>query len=155
MAMTCYLLVAGEIDESVPTRVWGSVRDARAMQLGEVLDAAELIITDDPSSMTDGYAFMKVLRGYAPDVEQHVAINQAPNRATGQQTYEAIAMACKKFQGYRPPLAGIVHRDEKVREAVRCQRTLISTDPTAQPVQDAIAIAQSFIGRSAGRRVHY
>lgn len=49
MAMTCYLLVAGEIDETVPTRVWGSVRDARAMQLGEVLDAAELIITDDPS----------------------------------------------------------------------------------------------------------
>ena len=49
MAMTCYLLVAGEIDEAVPTRVWGSVRDARAMQLGEVLDAAELIITDDPS----------------------------------------------------------------------------------------------------------
>jgi hypothetical protein len=31
MAMTCYLLVAGEIDETVPTRVWGSVRDARAV----------------------------------------------------------------------------------------------------------------------------
>ena len=105
--------------------------------------------------MTDGYAFMKVLRGYAPDVDQHVAINQAANRAMGQQTYEAIAMACRKFQGYRPPLAGIVHRDEKVREAVRCQRTLISTDPTAQPIQDAIAIAQTFIGRSSGRDLHY
>lgn len=133
----------------------GAGIEANCMRLARAADKALIVITDDPSSMTDGYAFMKVLRGYAPDVDQHVAINQAANRAMGQQTYEAIAMACRKFQGYRPPLAGIVHRDEKVREAVRCQRTLISTDPTAQPIQDAIAIAQTFIGRSGGRELHY
>lgn len=133
----------------------GAGIEANCMRLARAADKALLVITDDPSSMTDGYAFIKVLRGYAPDVEQHIAINQAANRATGQQTYDAISMACRRFLNFRPALAGIVHRDEKVREAVRSQRTLISTDPTAQPIQDAIAIAQSFIGRSGGQSLHY
>lgn len=49
MADVCYLAVAGEVAESVPTRLWGSVRDARALPLGEVLEAAALVITDDPA----------------------------------------------------------------------------------------------------------
>ncbi|WP_084420012.1 nucleotide-binding protein [Henriciella litoralis] len=130
----------------------GAGIEANCMRLARAADKALMVITDDPSSMTDGYAFIKVLRGYAPDVEQHIAINQAPNRATGQQTYEAIAMACRQFLGFRPTLAGVVMRDEKVREAVRRQRTLISTDPKAQPIQDAIAIAQTFVTR--GKRPH-
>ena len=124
------------------------------MRLARAADKAMMVITDDPSSMTDGYAFIKVLRGYAPDVEQGIIINQAQTRAMGQQTYEAIARACKQFLGFRPALAGIVMRDEKVREAIRSQRTLISTDPSAQPVQDAIAIAQTLIGSGRGEDLH-
>ena len=37
-------------------------------------------------------------------------------------------------------------RDDKVREAIRAQKTLISTDPSAQPIQDAIAIAKDVLG---------
>lgn len=44
-----YLLCCGEIDESIPTRLWGSVRDARSEPLGRVLDRADLLITDDPA----------------------------------------------------------------------------------------------------------
>lgn len=49
MADVCYLLAGGEIDDSVPTRVWGSVRDARDAPLGQILDRCELLITDDPA----------------------------------------------------------------------------------------------------------
>jgi len=132
----------------------GAGIEANCMRLARASDKAMMVITDDPSSMTDGYAFIKVLRGYAPDVEQGIIINQANTRAMGQQTYEAIARACKQFLGFRPPLAGIVMRDEKVREAIRSQRTLISTDPSAQPVQDAIAIAQTLIGTPPGEDLH-
>ena len=132
----------------------GAGIEANCMRLARASDKAMMVITDDPSSMTDGYAFIKVLRGYAPDVEQGIIINQANTRAMGQQTYEAIARACKQFLGFRPPLAGIVMRDEKVREAIRSQRTLISTDPSAQPVQDAIAIAQTLIGAPPGEDLH-
>lgn len=120
----------------------GAGIEANCMRLARAADKALMVITDEPTSMTDAYAFIKVLRGYAPTVEPLICINQANNRAAGQRTYEAMARACQTFLGFRPQLAGIVMRDAKVRDAIRCQKTLISTDKSAQPIQDAIAIAQ-------------
>jgi flagellar biosynthesis protein FlhG len=124
----------------------GAGIEANCMRLARSADKSLVVITDDPSSMTDAYAFIKVLRGYAPNVEPVIAINQADTRAAGQRTYEAIARACTTFLGFRPRHAGTVMRDPKVRDAIRCQKTLISTDPQAQPVQDVMAIAQMLIG---------
>ncbi|MFN7054533.1 AAA family ATPase [Hyphomonas sp.] len=126
----------------------GAGIEANCMRLARTGDRALIVITDDPSSMTDGYAFIKVLRGYDPRVEPLICINLADTRAAGQRTYEAVARACQTFLGFRPRLAGIVMNDPKVRNAVRCQKTLISSDPAAQPVQDVLAIAQVVIGQS-------
>jgi len=49
LATHCYLLAGGAIDESVPTRLWGSIRDARGLSLAQILDSAALLITDDPA----------------------------------------------------------------------------------------------------------
>jgi hypothetical protein len=49
LAEDCYLLAAGIIEESIPTRLWGSIRDARGVALATVLERAQLIITDDPA----------------------------------------------------------------------------------------------------------
>jgi flagellar biosynthesis protein FlhG len=46
-------------------------------------------------------------------------------------------------------------RDPKVRDAIRCQKTLISTDQQAQPIQDAIAISQMLIGARQGVDIGY
>ncbi|MEQ9506917.1 MAG: AAA family ATPase [Hyphomonas sp.] len=124
----------------------GAGIEANCMRLARSADKSLVVITDDPASMTDGYAFIKVLKGYAPNVEPLIAINQADTRAAGQRTYEALARACTTFLGFRPRHAGTVMRDPKVRDAIRCQKTLISTDPQAQPVQDVMAIAQMLIG---------
>ena len=52
-----------------------------------------------------------------------------------------------RIQGFADTdVAGTVMRDPKVRDAIRCQKTLISTDPQAQPVQDVMAIAQMLMG---------
>lgn len=132
----------------------GAGIESNCMRLARAADKVVMIITDEPTSMTDAYAFIKVLKGYAPNVEQVITINQCETRAAGQRTYEAVARACQTFLGFRPHLAGTVMRDDAVREAIRSQRTLISTDPASQPIQDAIAIAHSLIGRT-GRDLHY
>ena len=132
----------------------GAGIEANCMRLARAADKALMVITDEPTSMTDAYAFIKVLRGYAPNVEPVIAINQAPDRATGQRTYEAIARACQTFLGFRPVLAGTVASDVKVREAIRRQQTLISTDPAAQPIQDALAIAHALMGDSPMAQAH-
>ena len=132
----------------------GAGIEANCMRLARAADKVVMIVTDEPTSMTDAYAFIKVLKGYAPSVEQVIAINQADTRAGGQRTYEAIARACKTFLGFRPTLAGTIMRDDKVREAIRSQRTLISTDPNSQAIMDTIAIAHTLLGRS-GQDLQY
>ena len=83
-----------------------------------------------------------------------IAINQCETRAAGQNTYAAVAQACQTFLGFRPHLAGTIMRDEAVSEAIRSQRTLISTNPSSQPIQDVIAIAHTLLGRTA-KELHY
>ena len=131
----------------------GAGIEANCMRLARAADKALMVITDEPTSMTDAYAFIKVLRGYAPNVEPVIAINQAETRAAGKRTFEAIARACQTFLGFKPHLAGTIMRDAKVREAIRSQRTLFSTDPHAQPIQDVTAIAHALLGE-AGEVIH-
>ena len=119
--------------------------EANVMRLARAADRALVVVTDDPASMTDAYAFIKVLRGYAPGVQPVVAINQADNRQRGRQTYEAIAKACQTFLGFRPPLAGVVTRDATVRESLRSQTPIMEKWPTSQAALDATSIAESLI----------
>ena len=46
-------------------------------------------------------------------------------------------------------------RDPKVRDAIRCQKTLISTDQQAQPIQDVIAISQMLTGNAQAAELGY
>lgn len=119
--------------------------EANVMRLARAADRTLVVVTDDPASMTDAYAFIKVMKGYAPGVQPIVLINQADNRQRGRQTYEAIAKACSTFLGFRPPLAGIVTRDPKVRECLRCQTPIMDKFPTTQAALDVCQIAESLI----------
>lgn len=49
MADTCYLLAFGDVAESIPTRLWGAIRDARSEVIGRVIEKAAVVITDDPA----------------------------------------------------------------------------------------------------------
>lgn len=119
--------------------------EANVMRLTRTADRTLVIVTDDPASMTDGYAFIKVLKGYAPSVKPVIIVNQADNRMRGRQTYEALAKACQTFLGFRPPLAGVVTRDTNVREALRQQTPIMEKWPTTQAALDASQIAESLI----------
>jgi len=123
----------------------GAGIEDNVMRLARACDRCVVVANDEPTSMTDAYAFIKVLRGYAPSVQPWIAINMADTRVAGRRTYEALARASQTFLGFRPPLAGIVLRDLKVREAIRQQKTIVSIDPQAQAALDAQQIAEALI----------
>ncbi|MEO0983792.1 MAG: AAA family ATPase [Pseudomonadota bacterium] len=133
----------------------GAGIEANCMRLARASDKALMVITDDPSSMTDAYAFIKVLKGYAPNVDPVIVINQAESRAAGQRTYEAIARACQTFLAFRPRLAGVVMRDDRVKDAVRSQRTLASFAPDAEALRDIGAIAEALAGGAEPAQIEY
>jgi flagellar biosynthesis protein FlhG len=100
-----------------------------------------VIVTDEPTSMTDAYAFIKLGRAANPAADYRVVINMASNTLEGQRTYETIRKACQTFLHYDPPLAGIIRRDTKVRDAIRSQTPLLTRSPQSDAADDVTAIA--------------
>lgn len=115
------------------------------MRLARGADKVAMVVTDEPTSMTDAYAFIKVLKGYHPNIETPVIINRADSKENGRRTYEAMARACHTFLGFRPPLAGIVCDDPNVSASIRRQQTLISTHPESPAARDVCLVADALL----------
>lgn len=102
-----------------------------------------VVITDEPTSLTDAYAFIKLSRAANPQADLRVVVNMATNTNDGQRTYDTIRKACESFLNYTPPLAGIVRRDPKVRDAIRAQSPILTRSPGADAAADVEAIART------------
>lgn len=104
-----------------------------------------VVCTDEPTSLTDAYAFIKIMTMQYPKSDISVVINQANSLREGQRTYETLLKACVNFLKISPPLLGIVRRDTRVRDAIRNQTPIITRYPTSEAAEDVIAIAKRLI----------
>lgn len=101
-----------------------------------------VVTTDEPTSLTDAYALIKVVRSERPNANLRVVINMAASESEGERTYGVLVRACENFLKYTPPLAGIIRRDVKVREAIRSQAPILTRHPTSDAAADVETIAR-------------
>ena len=120
----------------------GAGVDRSVRQMAGPAAVTFVVVTDEPTSLTDAYAFIKLARAANPSADMRVVVNMATNTTEGQKTYDTIRKACESFLHYSPPLAGIVRRDPKVRDAIRAQTALLVRSPTTEAASDVEAIAQ-------------
>ena len=59
----------------------------------------------------------------------------------GEQTYAALRRACQEFLKYDPPLAGVIRRDDHVRDSIRHQTPLLTRHPGSDAARDVERIA--------------
>jgi flagellar biosynthesis protein FlhG len=119
----------------------GAGVDRSVRQMAGPAAATYVVITDEPTSLTDAYAFIKLARAANPQAEMRIVVNMAATANEGQKTYDTIRKACESFLHYAPPLAGIVRRDLKVREAIRMQTSLLVRSPVCEAASDVESIA--------------
>ncbi len=122
----------------------GVERSVRAMSMDA--DAYLIVCTDEPTSLTDAYTFIKVSLADKPESDMRVVCNMAHTKLEGEKTYNTILKACKGFLKYAPPLAGIVRRDRKVSESIRHQTPILIRYPNSEAAVDVIALARTLIG---------
>lgn len=111
-----------------------------------------LVTTDEPTSLTDAYAFIKL--GAAAGMSKRVSIvaNQAANDIEGEKTYKTLLKACENFLRLNPPLAGIVRLDARVKDCIRAQTPILTRSPNTEASQDVEKISmyvQSLIQKAA------
>ena len=100
-----------------------------------------LVTTDEPTSLTDAYAYIKL--GSAAGMSKRVSIvaNQAVNALEGEKTYKTLLKACENFLRLTPPLAGIVRHDARVKDSIRSQTPILTRSPNTEASQDVEKIA--------------
>ncbi|PZP57114.1 MAG: cobyrinic acid a,c-diamide synthase [Micavibrio aeruginosavorus] len=101
-----------------------------------------LVSTEEPTSLTDAYAFIKL--GSAAGMSKNVSIvvNQAQSASEGEKTYKTLLKACENFLRMSPPLAGMVRSDPRVRETIRHQTPLLTRSPNTEAATDVEKIAK-------------
>lgn len=104
-----------------------------------------MVCTDEPTSLTDAYAFIKIMTMQYPKSDINIVINQANSLREGQRTFDTLLKACNNFLKINPPLLGIVRRDTRVRDSIRNQSSIINRYPTSEAAEDVIAIAKRLI----------
>ena len=114
-------------------------------RMAAVADLLLVVATEEPTSLTDAYAVLKLHAADRPGGDARVIVNQAPSRAGGERTYATLRRACEAFLGTTPPLVGVIRRDERVREAIRRQALLLTRHPTCIAATDVEAVAGSLL----------
>lgn len=106
-----------------------------------------LVVTnDEPTSLTDAYAFIKLTTRQFPSMDLRVVVNMAETINEGQRTYGTIRKACESFLKITPPLAGVIRRDSSVKDSIRHQTPLLTRHPNSKAAEDIEALARRLTG---------
>lgn len=105
-------------------------------------DTNLVITNDEPTSLTDAYAFIKLSHAAGHSDNIQVIVNAASNTKEGEGTYQTLLKACKNFLKIAPPLAGIIRHDPKVKEAIRAQTPFLTRYPNTEAATDIESIAK-------------
>jgi flagellar biosynthesis protein FlhG len=100
-----------------------------------------VVTTDEPTSLTDAYAFIKVAQLDRVQTDIRIVVNMAQSLREGEKTYRALLRACESFLKLSPPLLGVVRRDARVREAIRSQTPLLARFPNCDAAADVTEVA--------------
>lgn len=119
----------------------GAGLEQTVRQLTHNVGTCLVIATDDPASLTDAYAFIKVTQTERPGTDIRIVINMAGSIRSGERTYNTLLKACEGFLKISPPLVGIIRSDTNIREAIRSQSPLLTRHPNCEAAKDVEAIA--------------
>ena len=104
-------------------------------------DALIVLATDEPTSITDAYATLKLHAADRPEGDVRLVVNQAATPAGAERTAGVIGRACTTFLGRAPVFLGGIRRDARVPLTIRHQALLLTRHPATLAAVDVEAIA--------------
>ncbi len=114
-------------------------------QLAKAADTILVVTSDEPTSLTDAYAFIKITVLERPNTDIRIVVNASNSTREGERTYQTLHKACNGFLKISPPLAGIIRRDARVRECIRNQMPILTRSPSSEAAMDVKAIADRLL----------
>jgi flagellar biosynthesis protein FlhG len=97
-----------------------------------------VVITPEPTALTDAYALIKLLASRYGRREFLVTVNMAAGSADAEAAFQRLARVAQRFLRVRLEYLGYVPYDDAVSQAVRQQQPILLTAP-ASPASLALA----------------
>lgn len=91
-----------------------------------------VVVCDEPASITDAYAFIKLLSREYNVARFHIIANMAPNIQEGRELFNKISLVCDRFLDVSLDFMGIVPFDNDLRRAVKKQRAVVEYIPRSK-----------------------
>ncbi len=104
-----------------------------------------VVLTPEPTSLTDAYALIKVLSSRQGIKDFLVLINQVESPAEERAPFDRLAAACDHFLGFTPVLLGSIRHDPAMPESIRRQKPLLQFAPESKASQDILKVAQNLL----------
>jgi ATPases involved in chromosome partitioning len=121
----------------------GAGISATALGFGAMATVRVVVITPEPTSLTDSYAMIKVMASRNEVTDFYVLVNQVESSQEAKQTYNRLSAACQRFLGFSPLFLGEVRTDRSLIDAVRKQKPLMEVSPHAPAAVDCMNIAHA------------
>lgn len=98
-------------------------------------DETLVVITPEPTSLTDAFSLIKLLkrRGYERNI--HILVNQCRSQEQAREIFLRLAGAAKKYLGTNLAYLGFLRTDETLRSSIALQRPVAlypSSDPSSR-----------------------
>jgi flagellar biosynthesis protein FlhG len=101
-----------------------------------------VVVTPEPTSLTDAYAMIKVLYQGHAEKRIMVLINMAKSPHEAKEVFNRLSKATEHFLNLTVEYLGYVLYDEKVTEAVRQQKAFVELYPNCRASKCLFTIAQ-------------
>jgi flagellar biosynthesis protein FlhG len=104
-----------------------------------------LVVSPEPTSLTDAYAAIKVLSASAQVEMFNVVVNSAPGDAHAREIYQRLCTVTARFLTAKLQFSGWVPADENVHRAVMAQRTISELFPMSPASRAMIKLAEKLL----------
>ncbi|MBQ7456673.1 MAG: MinD/ParA family protein [Desulfovibrio sp.] len=106
-----------------------------------------VVMTTEPTSLTDAYALIKVLKMNHGVEHFQICMNMTPDVKTAKDMFSRLYQACDHFlEGVSLDLAGIIPRDPFVRKAIIKQKPFSAEDPSSPASVGVRDLAEKIAG---------
>lgn len=101
-----------------------------------------VVICDEPMSLTDGYALVKVLNQQCGVKRFQILANQVDDELQGPQLFKKLCRVTDRFLDAHLGYLGAIPRDDYLRQAVRSQRPVVTEYPRSASARALRAMAE-------------
>jgi flagellar biosynthesis protein FlhG len=108
-----------------------------------------IVVTPEPTSLTDAYALVKVLATQYAVTHFKVLLNMVASAAEAEDVFHRLTMVTQRFLHISLEYLGYICRDTSFSQAVRHQQALLEYAPHSAASQCVLDIARNVLANSA------